>query len=173
MPVKKNSRLNKKGQEVPDSTPVEVPVRFRENVDIHQRLKDYVRSEVFAMKMEDAGFETEEEANDFAVEEEFDEPPMSAAERASLMAEEMDAERADLFELEGQAKKEVSDADARFNRRRDAGDSEGDEGSSESGEGVEKDEEVGEARPGAAVGRVSRPVQRGGKERRGGKPGRR
>lgn len=101
MPVQRERKVNELGQEVPDDTPVEVPLKFRENLDIHSRLKDYVRSELFAMKAEEAGLETEEEANDFDVEEEDGALPISQAERAFMMAEELEKNAQDLVEMEG------------------------------------------------------------------------
>lgn len=123
MPVQKERRVNAQGQEVPDDTPVDVPVRFREHMDIHQKLKDYVASQLFAMKAEEAGLETEEEANDFLVgDAELDELPLSQAERAMLMAEELEQSAADLVALEGAAKRPPAPPAAEKSDARPVGD---------------------------------------------------
>lgn len=95
--------LNEKGQEVPDPTPVEVPLRFREKyVSLHEKIAAYVRSEQFKLKAEAEGLETEDEANDFDVEEEeTGDLPYSPAEAAMMVAEELDLRKKELLDMEG------------------------------------------------------------------------
>lgn len=63
---------HKDGKEYLDDTPVTVPAGFRKPPSIHDMIKSYIRSERFAEKMKEQGLETEEEANDFEVEEDED-----------------------------------------------------------------------------------------------------
>lgn len=94
--------LNEKGQEIPDPTPVEIPLKFQGNYEsLHEKILRYVRSEQFRQKMEEEGFETEEEANDFDVGDEDGELPLSYAERAVLMAEELEVRKKEILDMEG------------------------------------------------------------------------
>lgn len=69
-------RYNEQGEELPDSTPVAVPVGFQRPPTIHEQIRMFVRSEEFNRRAQAAGVETWEEANDFEVgDEEFDEVP--------------------------------------------------------------------------------------------------
>lgn len=95
--------LNDKGQEVPDPNPVEVPLKFRGQTEsLHEKILRYIRSEEFRQKAEAQGFETEDEANDFEVEEdEGADLPISHAEAAMMIAEELQVRKQDLLDMEG------------------------------------------------------------------------
>lgn len=64
------AKFDDKGRELLDDTPVEMPVGFKRPESIHEMVRRYIRTEAFRQKMEEAGLETEEEANDFDVDEE-------------------------------------------------------------------------------------------------------
>lgn len=63
---------HKDGKEYLDDTPVSIPSGLRRPPSIHEMIRRYVRSEQFAEKMRAEGKETEEEANDFELEDEED-----------------------------------------------------------------------------------------------------
>lgn len=74
------SGYNDRGEEIPDPTPMEVPLKFRPAVGEVQRLKSLIR-EVISQHADEHEAETFEEANDFDVGEE-DPLPLSAHEVA-------------------------------------------------------------------------------------------
>lgn len=57
------------GFEIPDPTPVAVPVGFRREPTIQEMIAQFVRSEQLRQHAQQAGFETLEEADDFDVDE--------------------------------------------------------------------------------------------------------
>lgn len=59
-------RLNEKGQEVPDPTPAAVPIGFRHQLPLAERIKRMVRNEL-SVAAQERGAESFEEANDFEV----------------------------------------------------------------------------------------------------------
>lgn len=61
--------LNENGFEVPDNTPVETPTRLRMPVSQVQRMRDIIRNEL-SMAARAEGFETQEEADDFSIDDE-------------------------------------------------------------------------------------------------------
>lgn len=65
------SRLNSKGQEIPDSTPVEVPAGFKRPPSLEEQVQRLIRTSLseWAERNE---METFEEAEDFEVGEDFD-----------------------------------------------------------------------------------------------------
>lgn len=62
----------KSGREVPDRTPVAIPVRFRRAENIHNQMLDLINSERFRQYLANEEIETPEEADDFAIEDEYD-----------------------------------------------------------------------------------------------------
>lgn len=68
---------NEKGQEIPDSTRIEVPLKFKRPPDIHELIASAVRTERFRQSAEAAGVESWEEANDFEVDGEREDVPTS------------------------------------------------------------------------------------------------
>lgn len=72
--VKSTVRFDEQGREIPDPTPVAVPVRFRGGPSLAEEIKAAVRQEV-SRYAESQGFETFEEADDFDVEDD----PMPAS----------------------------------------------------------------------------------------------
>lgn len=69
------ARYNDKGEEIPDDTPVEMPLGFTRPLTIEERIARAIRGHMSQMAAEE-GFETFEEANDFTEEGE-DEMPVS------------------------------------------------------------------------------------------------
>lgn len=59
---------NERGEEIPDPTPIEVPVDFRAPPSLVDEIKRYVRAELSA-RADAAGEETFEEADDFWVDD--------------------------------------------------------------------------------------------------------
>lgn len=64
---KLKKRLNPKGQEVLDPTPVAPPVGYNRQRPLAEQIRDMVRSERLAQEVQNAGFETFEEADDFDI----------------------------------------------------------------------------------------------------------
>lgn len=60
--------------ETPDPTPVRMPAGFRRPETLEERIRRLVRSERFNADLEEAGFETFEEANDFDVPDDLPDP---------------------------------------------------------------------------------------------------
>lgn len=84
-------KYNEKGQELPDDTPLEIPAGFKRPETLHEMMKRYVRSEQFRQAADAAGVDTEEEANDFEVEDEEDDRMnryMTQHEYSAMAAEE-------------------------------------------------------------------------------------
>lgn len=69
------AKYNDKGEEIPDDTPVEMPLGFTRPLTIEERIARAIRGHISQMAA-DEGFETFEEANDFTEEGE-DEMPVS------------------------------------------------------------------------------------------------
>lgn len=63
--------LNEKGQEVPDPTPIEVPLNFRRPPSLTERIKSIIAHQL-SQQAAETGAETFEEANDFDVDEDPD-----------------------------------------------------------------------------------------------------
>lgn len=61
-------RINEKGQEVPDPTPVELPIGYKHPKTLDERIMAMVRNELSSLA-EKQGFESWEEANDFDMED--------------------------------------------------------------------------------------------------------
>lgn len=69
-------KYNERGEEMPDPTPVEVPLGFRKPPTLHEQIKMFIRTEEFRRAAAREGVENFEEANDFELgDEEFDEVP--------------------------------------------------------------------------------------------------
>lgn len=69
------SVLNELGQEIFDETPIECPIKFSRPMPLHLRIRAQILQALQGQK-ENAEFETEEEANDFDMEDnsEFNSP---------------------------------------------------------------------------------------------------
>jgi len=63
--------LNENGHEVLDDTPVEIPLRFRREETINEKVQRLVELNISA-RAEANGFETFDEADDFDVQDEYD-----------------------------------------------------------------------------------------------------
>lgn len=65
------AKYNDRGEELPDDTPVEVPLRFRVPPPLAETIKQLIRGEM-SRQAADSGEETFEEADDFDVYDEMD-----------------------------------------------------------------------------------------------------
>lgn len=63
------SRLDENGHEVPDPTPLAIPVGAKKPESLEERIRRLVRSERFGNAMSEQGFETFEESEDFDIED--------------------------------------------------------------------------------------------------------
>lgn len=66
------SRKSVRRKEVPDPTPMEIPARFKRPPSQYQQMAEILRSQTFLQHVASQGQETEEEANDFDVGDDFD-----------------------------------------------------------------------------------------------------
>lgn len=64
------AKYDKEGNEIPDNTPVEVPLGYRTPPTLEQRMQAMIRSEAMAQYARAQGAETFDEANDFDVDDE-------------------------------------------------------------------------------------------------------
>lgn len=63
------AKYDEHGREIPDSTPVEIPLRFTKPLTLQEEMRRMLRNE-FSMMAQSQGMETFEEADDFEVEDE-------------------------------------------------------------------------------------------------------
>lgn len=68
------SRLDEHGREILDNTPVEVPIKFLQQPSLHDYVRSLVADERMRQELEDAGYETLEESEDFDTGEDEDLP---------------------------------------------------------------------------------------------------
>lgn len=61
------ARLDERGKEVPDPTPIAPPVGYKRQPTLVEQIRAMVRSERLAAEVSEAGYETFEEADDFDV----------------------------------------------------------------------------------------------------------
>lgn len=61
--------LDENGHEMLDDTPIEVPVRLKRPETLQEQIRRFFRSEEINQAIENAGFETFEEADDFEVDD--------------------------------------------------------------------------------------------------------
>lgn len=66
------AKYTEDGKQVPDPTPVAIPVRFTRQSMYNDRIRELVRSEELARLAQNSGKETFEEANDFNVGDDVD-----------------------------------------------------------------------------------------------------
>lgn len=64
-------RLNERGEEVPDDTPVALPVGFKAPESLQDQIRRLIHTEL-SNQAQDAGMETFEEADDFEVGDDYD-----------------------------------------------------------------------------------------------------
>lgn len=75
----KSDRLNENGHEIVDSRPMVIPAGMKRPETLHEQVARLVRTEQWNQMLEEKGFETFDEANDF--DDDFDDPePFSAHE---------------------------------------------------------------------------------------------
>lgn len=118
MPMqRKRAEYNELGEEIPDPEPVEIPLEFRPTPEdiLHRQIREYMLTQAFASKLPDE-VESPHEADDFYLDDEGD-LPLSSAERAYMMAEELKAQDGDLREMEGRLPEDIG-AEIRANGER-------------------------------------------------------
>lgn len=64
--------LDEKGREIPDPTPISIPLGFKKPETLAEAVRRLVRSDQWAKEMIDTDQETFEEADDFDVGDDFD-----------------------------------------------------------------------------------------------------
>lgn len=90
---------HKDGKEYLDDTPRSVKPGFKRPESIHEMIKKYIRSEAFNQARAAEGKETEQEANDFEIEDE-EEVMITPHELSAMAAEELrDLEGEEAFRL--------------------------------------------------------------------------
>lgn len=83
---------NELGQELPDPTPIEVPLKFRRQETLDEKIRRFMRSEQIQRDIAMAGYETEQEANDFDIGDQDDIYMPTSHELAGLTPREMAVE---------------------------------------------------------------------------------
>lgn len=68
----KNKQLDKDGREILSPVPLAPPVGYRPEPSIFDRVRSLVRSEHLRLAAQSGGYETFEEADDFAVDDDYD-----------------------------------------------------------------------------------------------------
>jgi len=69
---RKRQKLDEKGREILDSTPMQPPLGYKKQESLHEQIKRMVVSEQLRLAAEQSGKETFEEADDFDVEDDYD-----------------------------------------------------------------------------------------------------
>ena len=77
-------RFDERGRELPDDTPVEVPLHFKRPPTIQEMIRQHIRTEM-SRQAEQQGEESFEEADDFEMDEDPD--PLSAYELQEMQLE--------------------------------------------------------------------------------------
>lgn len=80
-------RYNERGEEMPDPTPIALPVGFQRPPTIDELYARLVHDPAVQRELSDAGFETEEEANDFDVPDEMPDPTSPFQQEDSVITE--------------------------------------------------------------------------------------
>lgn len=75
---------NERGWEIPDPTPVEVPLHWKRPPTLQDTIRQFIRTEM-SQQAQDQGAESFEEADDFEMDEEPD--PLSAYEMREMQEE--------------------------------------------------------------------------------------
>lgn len=79
-------QFDERGREIPDQTPVEMPIGYRRPLTMEERMQKYIREEM-SRRAADDGMESFEEADDFDVEDEDEYDPISGYEMSELQEE--------------------------------------------------------------------------------------
>lgn len=108
-------QFNDRGEEIPDPTPVEVPLKFRNNVSEHERIMNIVRGEL-SRAAEAAGSESFEEADDFDCEEDDADLPYSPHELTPMQEDVKFKRSVDKKEVKDNGKREADGPDTRESR---------------------------------------------------------
>lgn len=103
------AKYNEKGQEIPDPTPVELPLGFRRPPSIHELIKAAVRDEM-SREAESQGMETFDEADDFDVD---DDEEINSPYELTEMQEEFRYAKQDASNLD--KKRELEEDDGAVN----------------------------------------------------------
>lgn len=115
-------KYNEMGEEILDTTPLEVPVGLKRPPTLHEMIALHVRSAVFAQKVSDMGLETEEEANDFEVDgDDLEELPVTPHEIAAQVGDDVRS-HIETRKLDRRRKKEDDDRTVNHDRIKESGD---------------------------------------------------
>lgn len=103
------------GQELPDPTPLELPVGFTRPPTLAEMVAKLVIDPQIQAELNRAGIETEEEANDFDVEDEMPDPTSPYQDPNSIITDADEIrngfrQKVDLTAVYHKAQKEASDA---------------------------------------------------------------
>lgn len=109
------SKFNERGHELPDPTPVEVPIGFRRPLTLQEEIMRFVRREMSQIA-EQQGFETFEESDDFDV----DDDVMPYSRHELTPAQEERIMRRDASDLERPLKGDGDAGDDRVQRKGNA-----------------------------------------------------
>lgn len=96
---------NARGEELPDDTPLELPLKFRRPPSLQEQIKAMVRSEL-SQAASDHGMESFEEADDFDVADDID---LRSHHELTPMQEEARYAKQDASDLDKVKKKEDDD----------------------------------------------------------------
>lgn len=108
-------QYNEKGEELPDPTPLALPVGFTRPPTLSELVARLVLDPATQRELNDAGIETEEEANDFDVEDEIPDPtsPYQREDSVVTAADEIRngyRSKSNLLALVEKARKEAAEA---------------------------------------------------------------
>lgn len=156
-------RYDEEGRELPDDTPVEVPLKFRRAIPEHERIKEYVRTELSRQAAE-VGDETFEEANDFDVDDDMFEVPHSVHQLTEADEDDMMVARRDFLDEQQRSRDDGDRSRSGSSESREVGQARrsGDSGVSEV-RGSRVQSESGEGDVGQRKGRAKK-GSRGGSE---------
>lgn len=142
--------LNKKGQEVPDPTPMELPLGYEHPLPLDMRIAQLIRSEL-SQEAARKGFESFEEANDFGEDDEADGVAYKDEDDEFAVNDPYLEQAAK--ELEPQLHKLAEEIKARYNKQEDEdgdnvrGSSAGDHGSKDTSSGGRGGDRSSKSRP--------------------------
>lgn len=108
-------RYNERGEELPDPTPMELPVGFTRPPTLSELVARLVIDPAVQAELRAVGIETEEEANDFDVPDELPDPTSPYQTEDSLITNADEIRngfrvKSDLVSIYNKAKKEAAEA---------------------------------------------------------------
>lgn len=111
-------KYNSLGQELPDPTPVALPIGFEKPEPLNSVIQRLVRTEV-SQAADQKGMETFEEANNFNTGED-DPEPLTAAERAAELGEHLQIDKDEILEAEKSIKVQMAELEKKRREAREA-----------------------------------------------------